>query len=631
MSSTFALPEQTANQAAAELGLPEEPMFLHLHFNLARVSLDRLASAFDVVLSGPRLADWACLLFGYTLLAGTAVAACWAVYIHKVMRQRRRQRQAAPASHTDDLFETGAAIVMDAWKQLCRSAAQLAVCTKVLCIMSLEIAILPVVYGVWVDICALRLLDASLVGRLAFFQRAPMSFLLLHWLLGMGILMTVAGFLSVLRNMIRPGALPWLRDPYEEEDALQQMMTMPFTMQAQREAAALLTMSLLAVVLVHIPVRLARTLAPGLYPLHFHVVDAFSEVPADMLLFHVCIPFTVPHLHIRATFRRCMMWWLRNASKLQPTQPAAATTGHVMGIDGVDDELAGRLLLLGMLLLASVIGCSTLMLTVPVTTGHAIFKLLRLPVRHDLYSTAMGLYALWGLATAAQRVCQLAQAGNSRTCLRVVTKWLRLWAKVAVLVLLSVVVLPLMVGVFIELLAMPLRLRVNESPLLFIYQDWGLGLLILKLWYRAVVSFGADNNRNAPAARPGSWRARFAVFQQQGVTGIGFGFAMTQILWPLLLGVGVLLALPYVVTRGLLPLLPLSAEALQYAFMYGFAAELAILVLGYALLQLQRALSALHNTIRDERYLVGRELNNLATRSEQCLPPARESVSYARR
>ena len=99
------------------------------------------------------------------------------------------------------------------------------------------------------------------------------------------------------------GALPWLKDPFDPEgEPLQQVLTSPILSQLEREATSLATMSCLAVLLVHLPIKLASTLAPSLFPLSFYPLDTVTEVPADMLLLHVCLPFTLPHLNVRYAF-----------------------------------------------------------------------------------------------------------------------------------------------------------------------------------------------------------------------------------------------------------------------------------------------------------------------------------------
>jgi E3 ubiquitin-protein ligase MARCH6 len=39
------------------------------------------------------------------------------------------------------------------------------------------------------------------------------------------------------------------------------------------------------------------------------VSDPFTEIPADMLLFHICIPFAVEHFRPRATIKAGLFHW----------------------------------------------------------------------------------------------------------------------------------------------------------------------------------------------------------------------------------------------------------------------------------------------------------------------------------
>ena len=80
---------------------------------------------------------------------------------------------------------------------------------------------------------------------------------------------------------------------------------------------------------------------------------------------------------------------------------------------------------------------------------------------------------------------------------------------------------------------------------------------------------------------------------------------------PLLTVLGLLLAFPYIISRGLVPLLGVPGPVIQYAFICGWAAEMAIIVLAHLSTLLLTSIIGLHNSIRDERYLERRVLNNL--------------------
>ena len=76
---------------------------------------------------------------------------------------------------------------------------------KVMIILALELAVLPVVYGFFLDVCAVPLMGGTAGDRMAWLRMAPLSWSLLHWLLGMGYLLCAASFLSMTRRLLRPG------------------------------------------------------------------------------------------------------------------------------------------------------------------------------------------------------------------------------------------------------------------------------------------------------------------------------------------------------------------------------------------------------------------------------------------
>ncbi|KAJ0441850.1 hypothetical protein HanRHA438_Chr16g0750491 [Helianthus annuus] len=61
--------------------------------------------------------------------------------------------------------------------------------------------------------------------------------------------------------------------------------------------------------LVFLPVKLAMRMAPSIFPFDISVSDPFTEIPADMLLFQICIPFAVEHFKLRATIKALLHYW----------------------------------------------------------------------------------------------------------------------------------------------------------------------------------------------------------------------------------------------------------------------------------------------------------------------------------
>ena len=76
---------------------------------------------------------------------------------------------------------------------------------QVLLVLTLELTLLPVLYGFWIDICGLQLTGSRLVSRFLFLEAAPVTWVIVHWILGMAFLMLTASFVSMIRGLLKPG------------------------------------------------------------------------------------------------------------------------------------------------------------------------------------------------------------------------------------------------------------------------------------------------------------------------------------------------------------------------------------------------------------------------------------------
>lgn len=71
---------------------------------------------------------------------------------------------------------------------------------------------MPLVCGWWLDICSLSMFDTSFKDRLASFRLAPGTSMFIHWLVGMVYVYYFASFVLLLREVVRPGVLWFLRN-----------------------------------------------------------------------------------------------------------------------------------------------------------------------------------------------------------------------------------------------------------------------------------------------------------------------------------------------------------------------------------------------------------------------------------
>jgi E3 ubiquitin-protein ligase DOA10 len=110
---------------------------------------------------------------------------------------------------------------------------------KLLLLLLLELGAFPLAAGLWLDFCALPLTASSLEQRSELLARSPMITGFMHWVLGVGFLLGLTFLVCIVREVLRPGALPFLRDPANpERNPVREMMERPLLEHLGRVALA---------------------------------------------------------------------------------------------------------------------------------------------------------------------------------------------------------------------------------------------------------------------------------------------------------------------------------------------------------------------------------------------------------
>ena len=172
---------------------------------------------------------------------------------------------------------------------------------KLALLLLVELGAFPAFIGFVVDLCLLPLTNAAAPQRLAALQAAPLTSTLVHWTLGIGFMLWLLCLLSTAREVLRPGALPFLRDPTAHgPNPLHELAAPPLAAHAVRIVAVWSMHAALAVVFVHAPARLARAVAPGMWPLRVRFEEPLHlHMPADLLLLNIAVSFASSHLKVR--------------------------------------------------------------------------------------------------------------------------------------------------------------------------------------------------------------------------------------------------------------------------------------------------------------------------------------------
>ncbi|KAH9610049.1 hypothetical protein KSS87_018023 [Heliosperma pusillum] len=150
----------------------------------------------------------------------------------------------------------------------------------------------------------------------------------------------------------------------------------------------------------------------------------------------------------------------------------------------------------------------------------------------------------------------------------------------------------------------PMRVTVNESPVFLLYQDWALGLILLKIWTRLVML-----DHMIPLVDE-SWRAKFQRVRESGFSRLQGLWVLREMVLPIIMNLLTGLCVPYVLARGVFPVFgyPLVVNSAVYRFAWLGCVCLSVFV--YCAKRFHVWVTNLHNSILDDRYLIGRRLHD---------------------
>lgn len=186
------------------------------------------------------------------------------------------------------------------------------VVVKVSLLSVVEIGVLPLVCGWWLDICSLAMFDATLRDRESSFRHAPSTSMFIHWLVGMVYIYYFASFILLLREILRPGVLWFLRNLNDPDfSPIQEMVHLPILRHARRLVASAVIFGTAILLMLWLPVRILRWAWPGFLPYTVTVQSEaqVSELSLELLLLQVILPALLEQSHTRTWLKALVRGW----------------------------------------------------------------------------------------------------------------------------------------------------------------------------------------------------------------------------------------------------------------------------------------------------------------------------------
>lgn len=218
---------------------------------------------------------------------------------------------------------------------------------------------------------------------------------------------------------------------------------------------------------------------------------------------------------------------------------------------------------------------------------------------HELYTAACGTYLCWLAARAVTLLASWFPQGRAAMIERL-KQWCILGIKTLIAGTLLLVVIPLLFGLLLELVVIiPLRVPIYQTPVLFIWQDWALGVLYTKIAC-AVTMMGPD------------WFLRTAIERayRDGIRDMQLKFIFKELAAPVIISFGLALAVPYVIAHSLVPLVITNVQLRNLIARRIYPFLLLLSASGIIIFLQIRQFKKLYEHIKNDKYLVGQRLVN---------------------
>ncbi|KAG0294409.1 hypothetical protein BGZ96_001248 [Linnemannia gamsii] len=612
---------------------------------------------------------------------------------------------------------------------------QLSLIIKIAFFVSMEMVAFPLFCGIVLGLTTLPLLPgATLASRWAFYQQSPNWCIIMHWLAGTTFMFNFSMFVSICRGVVRPGVMWFIRDPNDEGfHPVREILERPVFLQLRKLGTGALMYLTLIVLGVSLTTQSVYWLMNGVLPLRWPVDEPLSDIPIDMLLFHLAVPLTIRWMNPADRFKILFIgWWKKLAEtmrlssfmygndgkrypeeeghivyrtwkawllryrppfpKLETSGDDTVGSGEELDVDApvifvpdgglyrvpstdrvvhlknrrvlvpVDTEgraldpkedmpaeidplmeilprgreprqpidpkehtvvvytppnFKRRLISFIVIMWTSTMFFLAFSIVIPLVLGRFLIAFMTHRSVHDVYSFVVGVYIVgivwriqeWLSTNYGALKAEGAARVNVPAHMTTILETGKTIAKTVFFGLAFGVLLPFLLGFTVELFTiLPLRTALGEDVKVIFAMTWALGLLYMRIVHQVLVSF--PNNRFAIDMN--------AVFVGADVGGWPVGLAARRLVLPALgifvAAIGCPFGLAWAVTKSL----NLEGAARTNLFRTSYPLMMVVYLIVFGVKEGYVVLSGLSQSqyIRDQEYLIGRQLHNLTEEEE---------------
>uniref|UniRef100_A0A1I8BDA0 RING-type E3 ubiquitin transferase n=1 Tax=Meloidogyne hapla TaxID=6305 RepID=A0A1I8BDA0_MELHA len=163
-------------------------------------------------------------------------------------------------------------------------------------------------------ISILPMTGVTLDERIRNFRHFPSSSTFLHWLTGMVYVFYSASFILILRELLRPGVLWFIRNLHDPDfNPIQEMIERPITHHLRRLVASMTLFFSIILIVVYLPLRLIKWGHPSTIP---YIFSGSADTPLveysfELVLLQVIMPTILEYSKAFSLLKRAVRCWCR--------------------------------------------------------------------------------------------------------------------------------------------------------------------------------------------------------------------------------------------------------------------------------------------------------------------------------
>ncbi|TVU43862.1 hypothetical protein EJB05_10362 [Eragrostis curvula] len=514
--------------------------------------------------------------------------------------------------------------------------------------LTLLLVIFPLFFGWLLDISTSKLFGVTISQKLNLLLASSYASTALHWLVGY----TCLKLRSLLSSYLRPVLSLRVNVPFVHIARCQvkiQSVGEPFYKFYFQMLPDIFSSVIYVTMFILVPVEIVLRLVPTVFP--FDIIyfgpptqgtalwlspRSYAELISGFILLKFLICKTLKYLEPGAFVEKILRYWF-------------TITGHAFGLsellivqaDGAGESKIGnsatpkdqygrpneakekrnnvavRMVLLVVLAWLTAVIFNSAILVAPVSVGRALLIVIpQLPVAgalksNDLFAFAVGFCIISTIIAASRDSFAYVTSERAHLLVSIVSNWGVTALKSSPLLFIWIIIIPFLIGLLVDcLLISPFVVPTNKVPVLDFFCIWFLGTHFLKFWTILV-----HWTRTVPFLAyfiDERWDRKLTQVREDGFSGLRTMWVVQDVLMPITVKLLSGLCVPYVLAKGVFPIFGYSAAVNSTVHRFAWLGSLAVC----ALYQLGRLVSRfvvkLHDSIRDERYLIGQRLQNYA-------------------